>query len=147
MRQQLAAAKELRNRWKDADEAAAVAAENNAEELLLSPQPLSGYEIEQMLGTIFAAFDEALGVAEREVREKSKGKGGAVGGTGAGDTGAGDTGAAGASATSAGSVAAGAGGESNNSRRYSYGPEAMDIDGEEVPWEAVQNVMDWEMVL
>ena len=139
MRQQLAAAKELRNRWKDADEAAAVAAENNAEELLLSPQPLSGYEIEQMLGTIFAAFDEALGVAEREVREKSKGKGGAVG--------AGDTGAAGASATSAGSVAAGAGGESNNSRRYSYGPEAMDIDGEEVPWEAVQNVMDWEMVL
>jgi hypothetical protein len=70
VRKHFAAAKELRNRWKDADERALLSVDKAAPETA-SPPPLSAYEIEQMLGSIFIAFDEAQEVAEKAVRESS----------------------------------------------------------------------------
>lgn len=79
MRRYLGAAKELRNRWKDAEEHALLSVDPSAVETA-SPPPLSAYEIEQMLSSIFNAFDRAQHIAEKAVRE-----GDGTNGTTAGD--------------------------------------------------------------
>lgn len=68
VRKHLGAAKELRNRWKDADERALLSVDKAAPETA-SPPPLSAYEIEQMLASIFTAFDKAQEVADKAVRD------------------------------------------------------------------------------
>ncbi|KAH9909885.1 hypothetical protein F4778DRAFT_713252 [Xylariomycetidae sp. FL2044] len=59
--QQLSRAKDLRNRWKYADDP--------AEPSRFMPAPLEAYNLETILQTIFAAFEQAYLVTERHVRE------------------------------------------------------------------------------
>ncbi|KAI1487915.1 hypothetical protein F5X96DRAFT_647965 [Biscogniauxia mediterranea] len=65
VRKQLARAKDLRNRWKYADDP------NEPQKFM--PAPLEAYNLEQILQTIFAAFDRAFVVADAFVRQKAKG--------------------------------------------------------------------------
>ncbi|KAI1637540.1 hypothetical protein F4809DRAFT_604095 [Biscogniauxia mediterranea] len=65
VRKQLARAKDLRNRWKYADDP------NEPQKFM--PAPLEAYNLEQILQTIFAAFDRAFIVADAFVRQKAKG--------------------------------------------------------------------------
>lgn len=62
-RHALARAKELRNRWKnaDADDAGAAAA--------AASRPLGDYDLERILETIFGGFEGAYGVADRYVAD------------------------------------------------------------------------------
>jgi hypothetical protein len=60
----LLAAKQLRNRWKNAE----VAGEND------SPPPLKTFEIEQMLMTIFGAFEQAETLARMHIGGQANGE-------------------------------------------------------------------------
>ncbi|KAI0124061.1 hypothetical protein BJ170DRAFT_638021 [Xylariales sp. AK1849] len=60
VRQQLARAKELRNRWKNADE--------YAEERGFTPAPLEAYNLEMILTTIFGGLEHGLMLAEMHVK-------------------------------------------------------------------------------
>ncbi|KAI0003560.1 hypothetical protein F4779DRAFT_601388 [Xylariaceae sp. FL0662B] len=65
VRQQLLRAKNLRNRWKNADD---------GEPQRFMPAPLEAYNLEKILQTIFAAFDQAYLLAEQYVRENVTGR-------------------------------------------------------------------------
>ncbi|CAJ2510459.1 Uu.00g132680.m01.CDS01 [Anthostomella pinea] len=65
VRKQLSRAKDLRNRWKYAD--------NDLEPRRFMPAPLEAYNLEQILEIIFAAFDQAFFVAEEYVRQRGLG--------------------------------------------------------------------------
>ncbi|KAI1339069.1 hypothetical protein F5Y15DRAFT_93251 [Xylariaceae sp. FL0016] len=62
-RKQLFRAKDLRNRWKNAD--------GELPGVRLAPPPLESYKLEQILKVIFAAFDQAHDLASRHVRQSS----------------------------------------------------------------------------
>ena len=62
-RRQLSRAKELRNRWKFADDP--------GEAARFVPAPLESYNLEQMLQTIFAAFDQAYLQTEQYMRTRN----------------------------------------------------------------------------
>jgi hypothetical protein len=66
----LLAAKQLRNRWKNAE----VAGEND------SPAPLGAFEIEQMLLTIFGAFEQAEVLARGQLEAYGRSGSGVVNG-------------------------------------------------------------------
>lgn len=65
----LLAAKQLRNRWKNAE----VAGEND------SPPPLGAFEIEQMLLAVFGAFEQAEHLALQHLGTKTSVMNGSVG--------------------------------------------------------------------
>ncbi|KAI1499728.1 hypothetical protein F5X99DRAFT_388809 [Biscogniauxia marginata] len=65
VRKQLSRAKDLRNRWKYADDP--------SEPKRFMPAPLEAYNLEQILQTIFAAFDQAFIVADGHVRQNAQG--------------------------------------------------------------------------
>ncbi|KAH6652355.1 hypothetical protein BKA67DRAFT_353360 [Truncatella angustata] len=68
VRKQLARAKELRNRWKNADGAV------GADEKGYAPAPLEAYNLERILEGIFAGFDQGHALAElyiQQLRESS----------------------------------------------------------------------------
>ncbi|KAJ3569273.1 hypothetical protein NPX13_g6137 [Xylaria arbuscula] len=64
VRQQLARAKELRNRWKHADE---------ADPGRFPPAPLEAYNLEEILQTVLLALDQAYFVTELYVRQRHPG--------------------------------------------------------------------------
>ncbi|KUI52659.1 hypothetical protein VP1G_00304 [Cytospora mali] len=66
VRYALARAKELRNRWKNADDPDAVAP---AVAKLQASRPLEDYDLERILETIFNGFEGAYGVADRYVAD------------------------------------------------------------------------------
>lgn len=63
VKKQLARAKELRNRWKNADGAAG----NDGKGY--TPAPLEAYNLENILEAIFAGFDQAYVIAELYIRD------------------------------------------------------------------------------
>jgi hypothetical protein len=65
VRQQLGRAKDLRNRWKNADDGGDAAKGNGK-----IAAPLESYNVERMLATIFEGFDRAYMIAERFVLEQ-----------------------------------------------------------------------------
>jgi hypothetical protein len=67
VRRQLGRAKDLRNRWKNADDAAS-AGQGQARGQQ-PPMALESYDLEHILAAIFAGFDEAFVVAEAWVAE------------------------------------------------------------------------------
>ncbi|KAI0977114.1 hypothetical protein F4678DRAFT_411876 [Xylaria arbuscula] len=66
VRKQLARAKELRNRWKNADE---------ADPGRFMPAPLEAYNLKEILQTILLALDQAYFVTEQFVRQRNPGVG------------------------------------------------------------------------
>ncbi|KAK1770685.1 hypothetical protein QBC33DRAFT_567112 [Phialemonium atrogriseum] len=64
-RRQLGRAKDLRNRWKDADGGDGNGAAGGNGKM---PAPLESYDIERILTAIFDGFDQAFVIAERFVR-------------------------------------------------------------------------------
>ncbi|KAI5920306.1 hypothetical protein F4810DRAFT_683468 [Camillea tinctor] len=80
VRRDLARAKDLRNRWKYADDPGGEGAAGELHKKKYMPAPLEAYNLEQILKTIFAAFDRAFAVAEPFVRQNAKRRGGDGGG-------------------------------------------------------------------
>lgn len=84
-RHALARAKELRNRWKNADDPDAAAAVVPAAARLQASRPLEDYDLERILETIFGSFEAAYGVASLYVADvralaASRGLAGGAGG-------------------------------------------------------------------
>ncbi|KAI1860475.1 hypothetical protein JX265_009874 [Neoarthrinium moseri] len=73
VKQQLARAKQLRNRWKNAD------FENAEQARGFTPAPLEAYNLEKILETLFAGFDAGYTLAETYVRSLDGGAGTAHG--------------------------------------------------------------------
>lgn len=116
VRRQLARAKDLRNRWKNADDhydpddgAAHPAGRMPA----AGPLPLESYDLERILAAIFEGFDRAFVVAERFVAEER---------------------------TKAEAAAAAANGDVGPQ------PMDWDLGTEEEQWEFMVDAMDWESV-
>lgn len=63
VKKQLARAKELRNRWKNADGGA------GADEKGYTPAPLEAYSLEKILETVFAGFDQGHALAEAYIQQ------------------------------------------------------------------------------
>lgn len=63
IKKQLARAKELRNRWKNADAAAGGDGKG------YTPAPLETYNLERILEAIFVGFDQAYVIAELYIRQ------------------------------------------------------------------------------
>lgn len=63
----LARAKELRNRWKNADEPESVVAASSSAAKLASARPLEDYDLERILENIFAGLEGAYVIADRYV--------------------------------------------------------------------------------
>lgn len=63
----LARAKELRNRWKNADEPDSVAATSASAKLAAAARPLEDYDLERILESIFEGLEGAYVIAERYV--------------------------------------------------------------------------------
>ncbi|OLN96762.1 hypothetical protein CCHL11_02445 [Colletotrichum chlorophyti] len=70
----LSRAKELRNRWKYAEEGAKVRGEAGRERA--GTAPLESYDLDRIFRYIFAGFDAGYAVAERKVAEEVAGGGG-----------------------------------------------------------------------
>ncbi|ETS77122.1 hypothetical protein PFICI_10996 [Pestalotiopsis fici W106-1] len=60
---QLSRAKQLRNRWKNAD------GDSGPDEKGYTPAPLEAYNLEQILQTIFAGCDQAYAIAESHIQQ------------------------------------------------------------------------------
>lgn len=65
VRQQLARAKDLRNRWKNADDAGNAGGRDRGKPRVSAP--LESYDLERILGAVFDGFDRAFVVAEQFV--------------------------------------------------------------------------------
>ncbi|KAI0015101.1 hypothetical protein F4780DRAFT_116216 [Xylariomycetidae sp. FL0641] len=89
VRRQLQRAKELRNRWKNADYAPEEQQQPQPQphlhkgngKRITGAAPLESYNLELMLQTLFAAFDRAYALADRHVRELVKSRAAAQGGS------------------------------------------------------------------
>ncbi|KAK2025548.1 hypothetical protein LX32DRAFT_642641 [Colletotrichum zoysiae] len=104
----LSRAKELRNRWKYAEEGARARANGEAGRERAGTAPLESYDLDKIFRYVFAGFDAGYAVAERRVAEETAVGGGAGGGGRGG----------------------GGGGEEMEEDEYDFMVEAMD-------WEAV----------
>ncbi|KAK2038597.1 hypothetical protein LZ31DRAFT_579448 [Colletotrichum somersetense] len=103
----LSRAKELRNRWKYAEEGARARANGEVGRERAGTAPLESYDLDKIFRYVFAGFDAGYAVAERRVAEETAVGGGAGGGGGGGG-----------------------GGEEMEEDEYDFMVEAMD-------WEAV----------
>ncbi|KAK1969119.1 hypothetical protein LY78DRAFT_654460 [Colletotrichum sublineola] len=77
-------AKELRNRWKYAEEGIKARANGEAGRERAGTAPLESYDLDKIFRYVFAGFDAGYAVAERRVAEEAGVNGGA-GGLGSGD--------------------------------------------------------------
>jgi hypothetical protein len=73
VRRQLSRAKDLRNRWKNADDSGPAPARNDKESA-----PLESYDLENIVTTIFEGFDRAYVIAEEYVPTEQRAVVGAV---------------------------------------------------------------------
>jgi len=67
VRKQLARAKELRNRWKNADGA------GGADDKGYAPAPLEAYNLERILEGIFSGFDQGNALAQLYIQRRREG--------------------------------------------------------------------------
>ncbi|KAK1978342.1 hypothetical protein LZ30DRAFT_599321 [Colletotrichum cereale] len=79
----LSRAKELRNRWKYAEEGARARANGEAGRERAGTAPLESYDLDRIFRYVFAGFDAGYAVAERWVAEETAAGGGAGAGVGA----------------------------------------------------------------
>lgn len=119
VRRQLARAKDLRNRWKNVDDADKAGTKNDGNGR--ASAPLESYDLERILGAIFDGFDQAFIVAEQFV--------GGEGGNGARE----------------GSGASGVDGVDMDMRDATAGGADWVVTEEE-QWEFMVEAMDWEAV-
>ncbi|EFQ26011.1 hypothetical protein CGRA01v4_14430 [Colletotrichum graminicola] len=76
----LSRAKELRNRWKYAEEGARARANGEAGRERAGTAPLESYDLDKIFRHVFAGFDAGYAVAEKRVAEEAAVGGGAGGG-------------------------------------------------------------------
>ncbi|KAK2059704.1 hypothetical protein LY76DRAFT_592090 [Colletotrichum caudatum] len=81
----LSKAKELRNRWKYAEEGARTRANGEAGRERAGTAPLESYDLDKIFRYVFAGFDAGYAVAERRVAEDAAVGGGAGAGGGGGE--------------------------------------------------------------
>ena len=138
VRRQLGRAKDLRNRWKNADDSSGGGTVGRK---TMAVAPLESYDPERILTTIFDGLDEAFIVAEQFVlRDKvASVEGGNGGGSGGGSGGGG-----GREDDSTATAAAAAAMDQEMRDAFSEGVGRMVTEEEQ--WEFMVEAMDWEAV-